>query len=311
MQTPSSPESTLRWDDVRVLLALYRRGSLKRGAEALGVNISTASRRLDALEASLGVRLFDRTPDGTHATDATEQLIPFAEGMEHAAVRMASTLEQLEVEPEGEVRIAAPPGVVDHFLAPNLVELCTRYPRLRVVILSSIGYADLSRREADLALRLKRPDAGDFVSTRVSHHGWALAASPTMARELGKLRDPNAARWITWGEDLAHSPDSLWIDEHVDPERVVLRTSSMTAQIEAVRTGLGVVLMPAPWTNLPGLTAVPCTPRVKRTVDALPAAPLWLVGHRALRDVPRFAVVWEWLKERLLAHERVKRPRRP
>ena len=75
----------LRWDDLRVLLVLFRAGSLKRAAEELGVNVSTASRRLDALEAAIGVRLFDRTPDGTHPTSAAEELVGFAETMEHAA----------------------------------------------------------------------------------------------------------------------------------------------------------------------------------------------------------------------------------
>ena len=299
MQTPSTTgSSTLRWDDVRVLLALYRNGSLKQASTQLGVNISTVSRRLDAIEELLGAHLFDRTPDGTHATAAAEALMPFAERMEQAAEGLVYGLEGFEVDPVGHVRITAPPGLVDHFLAPSLVELADTYPRLRISILSSIGYADLQRREADLALRLIRPRSGDLVSKRVATSGWCIVAAPEYANGLGRLSNPDDARWITWGEDLTHMPDRRWVDANVSPERVVLETSSMTAQLEAIRAGLGVTTAPPPYADLHGLTAVRCSPRIRKSLAALPEGSLWLVGHRALREVPRIAVVWDWLAAR-------------
>jgi len=296
MQTP--PASNLRWDDLRVLLALHRHGSLKRASMALGVNISTVSRRLDALEEVSGAHLFDRTPDGTHPTAAAEALLPFAERMEQAAEGFVRGLEGFEVDPVGHVRLAAPPGLVDHFLAPALVELADAYPRLRLTILSSIGYADLQRREADLALRLLRPQAGDLVSKRLVTTGWCIVAAPAYAAELGRLSDPDVARWITWGDDLRHMPDRQWVETNVSADRIVLETSSMTAQLEAVRAGLGVTTAPPPYAELRGLTAVRCGPKVRKSLAALPEGALWLVGHRALRDVPRISVVWDWLAER-------------
>jgi len=292
------PLADLRWDDVRVLLALFRRGSLKRGADELRVNISTVSRRLDALEAAVGIQLFDRTPEGTRPTAAAEQLLPYAESMEQAAVGFSRGLEGFEVEPEGDVRITAPPGVVDHFLAAALPELTAAYPKLRITIVSTIAYADLTRREADLALRLVRPASGDFVATRVASNGWAVVAAPKLARALGPLRDPDDALWMTWGDELAQLPDRQWVTHNVDRSRVVLTTSSMTAQIEAARAGLGVMLAPTPYGALRGLAPVRLGPKLRRSVAALEPGSLWLVGHRALRDVPRVAVVWRWLKSR-------------
>jgi DNA-binding transcriptional LysR family regulator len=291
----------LRWDDLRVVLALYRRGSLKRAAVELGVNISTVSRRLDALESLLELRLFDRASDGAHPTLAADRLIPHAETMEQAALAFCAALEGFEVDPEGEVRLTAPPGVVDHFIAPALVDLAELHPRLRLSILSTVSYADLTRREADLALRFIRPSSGDFVSTRVAAYGWTVVASPAVAEATGRLKDPNAVRWVNWGEDLGHLPDAKWIATHVDPSRVVLRSSGMTTLIEAVRNGLGVMLANAPFASLPGLTRVSCSPKLRRSLAELPDAPLWLVGHRALREVPRIAAVWEWLKARFEA----------
>lgn len=287
---------SLRWDDLKVLLAVHRRGSLKRAAEALGLNISTVSRRLVALEELVGAQLFDRTPEGVQPTAAVEQLLPHAEEVERAALGFAHGLEGFEVEPEGVVRITAPPGLVDTFLAPALVELADAHPRLRLQISSSIGYADLTRHEADLALRVMRPAAGDFVATRLATHGWCIVASPAVAAKLGRLRDPDATRWVSWGEDLGHLPDARWIAANVSRERVVLETSSMTAQLEAVRGGLGAMVVPLPYAGLPGLQAVPHGKALAQALAALPKGTLWLVGHRALRGVPRVAVVWAWLK---------------
>lgn len=288
----------LRWDDLRVLLALYREGSLKRAATVMGVNVSTMSRRLDALEAAADAHLFDRTPEGTLPTAVTEELVAFAESMEHAAMGFVRGLEQLEVEPEGEVRVACAPGVADHFLAPAVGDLCEKHPKVRLTILSGIGYVDLTRREADIALRLNRPATGDLVATRIATQGFCVVAAPGLAAALGTLTDPNAARWVTWGQELAHLPDRAWIDAHVASERVALVTSSMTAQIEAVRTGFALMLAPTPYRELRGLAEVRCTRKWQRSIRGLPESALWLVGHRAMRSVPRVSAVWSWLSDR-------------
>lgn len=290
--------SNLRWDDLRLVLALMRRGSLKGAAEDLEVNISTVGRRLDALENSVGQHLFDRTPDGTHPTAAAELMLPFAETMEQAAAGVSNALDGLEAEPEGLVRITAPPGVADHFLAPAVVDLLAQHPRIRVEIISTIGYADLTRREADLALRVMRPKSGDLVATRLGTSAYTLVASPKLARRIGSLGDVNDVSWITYAAELGHLPEVTWVTDQVDHDRIVLRCNSITAQVEATRSGLGVRLEARPFLDLVGLAEVKLAPRLKRRLRPLPEASLWLVGHRALREVPRIATVWEFLSAR-------------
>lgn len=286
----------LRWDDLRVLLALHRRGSLHAAAHDLSVNVSTVGRRLDALEAAVGLHLFDRTPGGTQPTQAADELLPHAEAMERSALGIAHAVDGLEAEPEGLVRLAAPPGLAEQFLAGAIGELLARHPRLRVEILSSIGYADLTRREADLALRTVKPASGDLVARRLGTAPFALAAAPRLAESLGALRDLDDATWITYGEDLAHMPDCQWVTAQVSGARLVLRTSSMTAQIEAARGGVGVVPLPRPFLRLPGLSPVRLARSLARRVRPLPEGALWLVGHRALRHVPRIAATWTFLE---------------
>ena len=221
----SGPE--LRWDELAIVLALARAGSLSGAAERLGVNISTVARRLDGLEAKLHVHLFDRTPTGVVATEMAEALIPAAETMERAAADAMRVLAGRETEPEGVVRIAAPPGLANWIVAPGLVKLRARHPKLRIELLASVGYVDLTRREADLAIRAVRPQAGDLVSVRLIEVAPVVAGAASLVRRVGRLKDLDAVDWVTWGPDLAHLPDAEWIAKHVARERIVLQTSSM------------------------------------------------------------------------------------
>ncbi len=291
----------LRWDDLRVVLAVVRAGSLKRAAAALGVNVSTVARRLDGLERALGVHLFDRSSDGTRPTEAAERIVPYAETMEQAVLGMARTLEGRERLPEGLVRLTAPPGIAEHLLTRSLGGLLRRYPGLRIELAASVEYADLTRGEADLALRVRRPTAGDLVAVRIGTSPMAALAAPALARRLGCLSDTAAAPWLSWGEKLSHLDEGRWIHEHVPDERVVLRSDSMTVLIEAARAGVGVLLAPRVFAHRPGLIAVPLAPRLRRSLARVPTGVLWLVGHRALRHVPRIAVVWAWLRSTFAA----------
>lgn len=287
--------SEFRWDDVRVFLALMRTRSLLRAGQALGVNASTVGRRIDALEAALDVRLFDRTRDGVRPTAAAEQLLPAAEDFERAAVGVAGAAEGFEREPEGTVRLTGPPGVIDEFVAPAVGKLAARYPRLRLELDASIGYADLTRREADLALRGLRPSAGDLVTRKLGGSPYVVIASKRYARALGTLADPADARWIAWGPELAHIPSGAWLEQFIPPEAVVLRTNSMSAQLRALEHGVGVALHPAAFTRVRSVVEVPLAPAFCRRAPVPPEDSLWLVGHRALRDVPRVAAVWDFI----------------
>jgi DNA-binding transcriptional LysR family regulator len=298
MQIDATREQA-RWDDLQLLLVLCRQGSLKAAAAQLVVNISTVARRLDAFEERLGQHLFDRTTDGTRPTAAAEQLLPFAESMERAALGASHALDGFEAEPEGSVRITAPPGVVDHFLAGAIAELVDRHPGLRIEVLSTVGYADLTRREADIALRVLRPASGDLVATKVGTSGSTVLVAPALAKRIGRLADLEAVRWITYGEELGHLPEVTWITEQVPADRIVMRCSSLTAQVQAVRSGLGATVGSIPFSELDGLAALPLAPKAKKRLRPFPEGSLWLVGHRALRDVPRIAATWTFLLERM------------
>jgi DNA-binding transcriptional LysR family regulator len=289
----------LRWDDLELLLALAREGTLSGAAARLDVNTSTIGRRLDAMEARCGAHLFDRTPSGIHPSELARALLPVAESMEQVAADALRVLAGRETEPEGLVRLTAPPGLANWVIAPALVELHRRYPKLVIELDASVGYADLTRREADLALRISRPSSGELVAQRLVEADSILAAAPARVRALGKLSSLDHIEWITWGRELAGFADAVWVREHVDASRIVLRTSSMDAQLLAAKAGLGAMLLQRPFVESVGLAELPLAASLAKRLPPRPRAALWLVGHAALLDVPRVRVVWDFIVERV------------
>ena len=216
----SSASEPLRWDDVRLFLALCRAQTVGEAGRALGVDSSTVSRRLTALETALSVTLFDRSHEGISPTKAAEDLLAVAEEMEAVMLRFAHAADGLEREVSGLVRIACPPDVGNVVIAPLLRELFALHPALRVEIVPGEAVIDLTRREADLALRTVRPAQGDLVVTRLASVRWVLVASAELARELRTLRSWQDAPWIGWGARLSQIGPAKWLESHakeVDP----------------------------------------------------------------------------------------------
>lgn len=293
-------QNGFRWDDARVLLALYRGKTLSAAAKSLGLDPSTVGRRVDAIEHALGARLFDRTPDGAMPTVVTEELVPYAEAMERAALELAGGAQTFEREIEGVVRVSAPPGVAELILTPLLPALRAKHPRLRMDLDVRIGYVDLARREADLALRTMRPEHGDLVSTRLAQAISVPFAQRALAKQLGNVRDPAALAWITYGHELSHLDEARWVSKLVPEKSIALRTNSFTAQIAALEAGFGVALMTEPLVAMrPNLAQLSFTRAAAAHLPPYPEGALWLVAHRALHGVPRVAAVWDFLIEHI------------
>jgi len=303
---PPRPHYDLRWDDVRLFLALCRSRTVGSAAETLGVDASTVSRRLATLEAELGASLFDRNREGTTPTEAAENLMPVAEEIEAGMLRFANAAQGLEREASGLVRIASAPDVAVVLLMPLFKELLAKHPALRLEIEEGTTTLDLTRREADLALRVVRPVRGDLVVTRLMVVRWVLVASPAVAAAVGKLRTWNQVPWISWTERNAHAPQPRWLAKHASEVEPIVRTDSFTVQLAAAAAGLGVLLVPDQSAAYHGLTPLKLGPALKEAAEDWPVSELFLVTHRALREVPRVRVVWDLLLARLGAPTRAR-----
>jgi DNA-binding transcriptional LysR family regulator len=283
--------SGLPWDDVRLFLVLYRSRTMGEAAAALEVNTSTVSRRLVGLEEALDARLFERGREGLRPTQAGEALLPAAELVEQGVAGFAHAVDGLEREVSGLVRLACPPDVAVVVVLPALPALLARYPGLRIELKADEATVDLNRREADLALRVVRPERGDLVMRRVLAVAWVPAASASLAARLDALEDPAAAPWIGWGPGFGDAPPARWL--RALGVEATLATDSLPTQLAAAAAGIGVALLPAPSVAHYGL--VPIAGAAWDTLPPRPEMELYLVTHRVLRSVPRVRAVWDAL----------------
>lgn len=290
-------QTSVPWDDVHLFLVLYRSRTMGDAAHTLGVNISTVSRRLNSLEASLEAVLFERGRDGLRATAAAEALLLAAEQAEGAVASFANAVDTLERDVSGTVRIACPPDMAEVVILPVLHEVLQDHPHLHIQIAPGEAVLDLARREADVAVRIVRPTRGDLVSRRVMTVTWTPAASPELAAHLGDVTDLEAVPWIGWGPGYADAPASRWLDGSSLQPR--LQTARLRTQIAAAQAGLGVALVPH--TSLDHYGLVPITIRLPAgdPSERLPRSDVFMVTHRTLRAVPRVKVVWEALLNHL------------
>ena len=295
---------TTSWDDVRIFLAVHRNRTLAAAASRLGVDTSTVSRRLAAFEAGLGGRLFERTREGLVPGRAAERVLAAAEAMEAAHARLTREASDTEQLAEGIVRISTAPGVSSVFIAPALVRLRKRYPRLAIELDASVQPRDLTRHEADLAVRTVRSQGAELVTRKLVTARWVAAAAPRLVQRLGAVTAWSDAAWITWDRDLASFAPTRWVAQHLDARAIALRTSDFPAQLNAARAGLGIVLAPIPYIEPSGLAVIEYAPALAASAAQWGTDDLWLVGHRALRDVPRIEAVWDFLVAEFAAQPR-------
>lgn len=298
-RTPNSEPAlqALAWDDVKLFLALCRARTLGEAARSLQVDTSTVSRRLSGLEDVLGATLFDRDRGGVHPTAAVEPLLPVAEEIEHAMLRFAGTAEKLERTVTGTVRVACPSDAAEALIVPGLPALLQRHPGLQLELSAGEALVDVARRAVDIALRTVRPETGDLVAKAIGTVTLLPAAAPAMAAELGTIKRWQDVPWVGWGERFADSPGARWLRTHAPDAVPRLRSDSLRLQIAAIAQGLGAGLLPAGSVRHYGLEALRPTARLRRSTAPCPAGPLFLVTHRALRNVPRVAAVWDFLVE--------------
>jgi DNA-binding transcriptional LysR family regulator len=161
------------WDDARIFLAIARAGTLSGAADKMNMGIATVSRRLDRLEQALNVPLFSRHQSGYRLTDDGEALLARAEALEYAGLAFGEAA-QLQGHVAGVVRLATSDNLATHFILPSLKGLLDHYPELRVEVLSGVQPVNLHRRDADLAIRMVKPEAGHLTLKRLGTVGFGV-----------------------------------------------------------------------------------------------------------------------------------------
>lgn len=274
----------LDWDDVRVFLALSRGGSLTAAARSLRVEHTTVARRIAQLEQGLGLHLFDRLPRGWILTSEGEQLAMRAAQMEEQALEfMREAADGVPL--SGAVRLSASPSVGQEFLLPRLCAIHSRWASVTLELVVESRVAVLSRREADLALRIGRPQDPGLAARLLGTMAYGLYC------RAGYTEERPEADWgfIGYDDTLAHAPEHQWLESLRGSRRYALRANTLALQRDAVRMGLGLAV-------LPHFMAAADMERLP--LDAgLAAREIWLVVHPDVRRSPRVRLIADLVAE--------------
>lgn len=281
----------MEWDDVRNFLAIARARSLSGAARDLGVRQSTMSRRLDALEKSAGARLLQRTSRGYELTPIGEAVLGNAERMEAEAISVERLVQGRDVALSGTVRLTTVELIGERILPEAIGALHERYPGISVHVLTDPRSLNLSRREADLAIRMAAFQGNELVSRRIGTVGNALYASEDY---LARHGDPTAGGGghaiVTVLEDQMHLPEPRWLAAKVPDARIAVCSNSRNVQLAAVRAGLGAGCLPCVMGDASGLRRI-------AAAGPGPARDAWLGVHADLRHMPRIRAVIDALDE--------------
>jgi DNA-binding transcriptional LysR family regulator len=231
----------LDWNDVRLFLAIAEQGSLSRAARRLKVGQPTVSRRLAELEERLGYPLFQRGVEGAALTSQGERWLAPAQHMAEWAGELTRTAERADAEPSGVVRISAPPGVAYDFVAPFARKLAERHPKLVLEVSSRVEYADLVRREADLALRMRAPTQRDLVSVATLTHRNDAFVAPSYGKRLPKPLALDKVRWIGWAPPFEQLPPNPELAALIPGVRFAFASDDFIVQLRAAEAGVGAI----------------------------------------------------------------------
>ena len=264
------------WDGVRVFLAVKRAGGLRRGAQALGISHATLRRRVAAIEADLGLRLFDRRPDGMHLTPEAAELVALAEAMEEAGAKLARRASGVSPSLDGWIHLSAPDLLLSELLAPALAAFSQEWPTIKLRVQATYDLADLGAREADVALRLlsigQRPE-GELVGFNVA---------PLYAAVYG-----TTDRWIGW-----ESIESMTAETPFADFPVVGEFNNVFLQRSLCVQGLGLAVLPC----------FMAPPELKPRTPPRHMANVWVLVHPDQRGNRRIQLFREAMVRALRAH---------
>jgi DNA-binding transcriptional LysR family regulator len=281
------------WDDLKSFLAIARSGRLTAAASRLGLDHSTLSRRLGALEHALKAKLFDRSPSGYTLTEQGRRLLPAAEEMERLAIGAAETVGGSAASIEGVVRIGSPEGFGSYFLAPRIGGLRDLYPRLTVQLVAASAVFSLSKRDADVVISVSRPPAGRLTAAKLIDYDLALYAAPSYLAAhppIASADDLARHRFVSYIGELLHFPELDFL-QHVAPGGTTsLESSNLVAQLKATLAGAGLCVLPAFLAREePGLARV-LADEVRLTRS------LWLIVHQDLAEIARIRAVVRFIR---------------
>jgi DNA-binding transcriptional LysR family regulator len=277
----------LEWSDLKVLLALARAGSVVGAARDLQVDHSTISRRLAALEDAVGAKLALRGGRDFTLTNEGRAMLQAAEATEAATLAALRTVRASKVEAGGIVAVSVAPAFVPVLMRHLIPALRQSHPLLAVELRGSFQRADLAKGEADIALRMARPDEPDLVARRAVETGWCVYAAKAYLSARGCPAQADELRQhdlVLYADNLHSAPPTRWLEPYRSATHTAARMDSLETACQAAVFGAGIVVLPA--------FVGDAVAELQRVFAAPVAANTgWVVYHESVREHPRIRAV--------------------
>lgn len=282
------------WNDLKVFIALHRMRRMTEAGKLLGIDQTTISRRIKALEKAIGTSLFLRREDGFELTSAGAKILPFVLKIEQASEQLHEAVSGQNRRLSGSVRIGAPDGLGTFLLPPLLSQFQQIHPDVDIELVPSSRAFRVASKEVHLALSLTLPESGRLMARKLGDYHLHFFGSVDYLAANGvpeTLQDLKDHRLVGYIADMLFSPEVRFLEELGLRQMVRFASSSMAAQREAIRAGSGIGILPRFMTlNDPGLAPVLTSEyHLKRTI--------WIVGHQTAEDLARVRAVSEFLQK--------------
>ena len=279
----------LAWDDLRLILAVAQAGGLPSAADRTGLDHSTVFRRLRRIERDLGMVLFERHRSGFAATAAGLEVVALATRLNEDINTVSRRLAGLGSSPRGEVRVTTNDSLLVYLLTPMFATFRRACPDVRLDLVLSNQALNLSRRDADIAVRASDDPPENLVGRRVARIAWALYGR--VADFSSRDRGAGLAQrdWVVPGDELASLRAIRQVREKAPKERLVYQVNTVLGLAHAVEAGIGIGHLPC--------FVADTMPALVRLADPDPAlaADLWVLTHPDIRNAPRIRVLMDFL----------------
>jgi DNA-binding transcriptional LysR family regulator len=286
------------WNDLRLFLAVARVRSIVGAAKTLGIDHSTVFRRLIALEKKVGARLFERLRGGVYQpTSAGARMAAAAECMEREALALDRDIAGRDHKLIGVLRVTSAETLAYRILPPHLAAFHRTHPSIVVEFTVDNRILDLSRREADVALRPQRPKESNLWGRKIAGVAWTVYGARAYLEANGfpaSIKDLRRYPLIGWDEMATRFGAATWLERTAPKDAFVYRSASLVNQLLAAKAGIG-------------LAALPCylgdpEPELTRVLPSPPpelATELWIVTHADLKNTGRVRAFFDLVGDRL------------
>ena len=287
----------LKWDDLRLFLAVHEQGSLSGAARLLKLGQPTLSRRIAELEEVVGVALFERQSQGASLTAAGRKLLPAAQSMAEWAHEATLNIKKRSRKPEGKVRIAAPPGIAYEVVAPLAAKIRKQHPQIQIEVLSGVAILNLARGEADLSLRTSKPTDRDLLCVDGISSAMRVYVSKSYAQQLPvhpKLADLN---WICWAAPYDEQRTNQELSALIPNFKPAFTSDDFIVQIAACKAGVGAMILPQVLHHYAGLRELHQLHELKIELGEKAIGNLYMVCHKRRHHLPQVQLVMDFISQ--------------